>query len=303
MQVFKGIEEVKGLKVDTVAWGSFDGVHRGHWEILMRTRNTNSHLLVTFEPHPRMILSNDTVCCLSTLDEKTRYIRNFGIKNLLVIPFNLTFAQFGPEDFIDYLTNYIQMKEIIVGENHRFGKGKKGSPETLANIGAEKNIKVTTISLLKSNDTLISSSRIRENIKLGTVSIANRLLGRRYSIKGKVLEGQGRGKDMGRPTANLDIPEKKCVPMDGVYVGRARLGKIKYDCLISIGERPTFNDKRAFEVHILNLNRDIKGRLLEVYFVQFLRRRIKFENANELKKAIDRDEKIARQILKNRFIL
>jgi len=308
MQVFTDIKQTKRLSVNTITWGSFDGVHRGHWKILAAMRSKGSHLVITFEPHPQTVFSRGSFCYLSTLGEKIRLIKDFNIENLLILPFSMTLAQFGPEEFIDYIFHYIRAKEVIVGENHRFGQGQKGSPKTLIAIGNRRGINVTILPLTTIDDIKISSSRIRKNIKLGTVCIANRLLGRRYSVKARIIKGKGRGKEIGRPTANLDIPEKKCIPMDGVYVGRARLGKKKYDCLISIGQRPTFkdnsiDDKSLFEIHILDFNQEITGRLLEVYFVHFLRRHILFNNITELKKAIDKDEKIARKTLNNRFVL
>ncbi|OYD15090.1 riboflavin biosynthesis protein RibF [candidate division WOR-3 bacterium JGI_Cruoil_03_44_89] len=308
MQVFTNIQETKGLCVNAITWASFDGVHRGHWKILAAMRNRGSHLIITFEPHPQVVLSRRPFCCLCTLDKKIKLMRDLNMENLLILPFNMTLAQFGPEDFIDYILSYIKAKEVIVGANHRFGQGQKGSPKTLATIGEKRGIKLTVLPLTTIDGARISSSRIRKNIKLGTVCIANRLLGRRYSVKGRVIKGSGRGKEIGRPTANLDIPKQKCIPMDGVYVGRVRLGKKKYDCLISIGQRPTFKDESAgansvFEVHILDFNREITGRLVEVYFVHFLRRHIMFNSIDKLQKAIDKDEKIARRTLKDRFIL
>ncbi len=308
MQVFNDIREVKDVYVNAITWGSFDGIHRGHWKILAALRKRGSHLIITFEPHPQMVFSPRSFCCLSTLNEKIKLMRDLNLENLLILPFSMTLARLGPKEFINYIFSYINTKEIIVGANHRFGQGQKGSPKTLANICERKGIDVTVLPITMIDNAKISSSRIRKNIKLGTVCIANRLLGRRYSIKAKIIKGKGRGRKIGRPTANLEIPREKCIPMNGVYVGRAKLGKKKYDCLISIGQRPTFkerstNDNNVFEVHILDFNQDITGRLLEVYFVHFLRGHIKFNSIAELKKAIDKDEKIARRTLKDRFIL
>jgi riboflavin kinase/FMN adenylyltransferase len=308
MQVFTSIGEAKGLSVNSITWGSFDGVHRGHWKILAAMRNRGSHLVIRFEPHPQMVFLNRSFCCLCTLDEKTKLLRDLNVENLLLLPFSMTLAQFGPKEFINYILSYINTKEVIVGANHRFGQGQKGTPRTLITICKKRGINVTVLPLTTIDGAKISSSRIRKNIKLGTVCIANRLLGRRYSVKGRVIKGSGIGKEIDRPTANLDIPREKCIPLDGVYVGRARLGKKKYDCLISIGQRPTFKDKgvkdnKPFEVHILDFDQEITGRLLEVYFVHFLRRHIMFNSIAKLKEAIDKDEKIARRALKDRFIL
>lgn len=303
MQVFNNIEELKGLRVNTITWGSFDGIHRGHWEILFAMRRRGSHLVVVFEPSPKKLFSQKPFYCLTLQDEKVKLMRTFGVDNLLVLPFTPTLARLGPDEFIDHILRDIKAEEIIVGENHTFGQGQKGSARSLASIVKKMGIKTTVLPLLKREGMNISSSRIRKSIYLGTISTANRLLGRRYSIKEKVVEGKGRGRKIGRPTANLNIPDGKVIPMDGVYIGRARFGKKKYDSLISLGAKPTFNNDRTFEVHILDTNQQITGRLLEVYFVQFIRRHIPFKNLTELKTAIDRDEKIARKLLKNRYIL
>lgn len=306
MKVFNSMDEINGLSVNALTWGSFDGVHRGHWKIITTMRKRGSNLLITFNPHPKRILEDGSFRCLSSIDEKIKLLKALRVDNLLILPFNLMLAQLGPEDFAGYILNHIKTKEIIVGKNHRFGQGRKGSPRTLEGICNQRKINLTTVSLTTIDGAKISSSRIRKNIRLGTVCIANRLLGRRYSIRGKVIEGLGRGRKIGRPTANLIVPDEKCIPMNGVYVGRTRLGKKKYDCLISLGPRPTFRDSQeedAFEVHILDFDQDIFGRILEVYFVHFLRRHIPFGNTRQLKRAIDKDEKVARKAFKGRFIL
>ncbi|MCK4596191.1 bifunctional riboflavin kinase/FAD synthetase [candidate division WOR-3 bacterium] len=306
MQIFNSIEEIKGLSVKALTWGSFDGVHRGHWKIITAMRSRGSNLLITFRPHPKKVLERCLFHSLSTDDEKMKLLRDLNVENLLILPFSMTLAQFGPEVFVKYILKHIKIQEIIVGENHRFGQGQKGSIKTLATICKKRTITMSALPLTTIDGTKISSSRIRKDIKLGTVCIANRLLGRRYSIKGRVIKGNGRGRKIGRPTANLEVPDEKCIPMNGVYVGRVRLGKKKYDCLISLGPRPTFKEyqyQNAFEVHLLDFDQDILGRQLEVYFVHFLRRHIRFSNTRQLKKAINKDEKIARSALKDRFIL
>ncbi len=305
MKIFYNISDTKNkIKNPVVTIGNFDGVHKGHQHIFKmikeKAREINGETVVmTFDPHPIKVLSGeDKIFLLTPTKKKLKLIEKFGIDNVLLIKFTKEFANLEPEEFIKILTEYIGVKELYVGFNYFFGKNKKGNVDLLKKFGEIYNFNVNIIKPYVIDGVTVSSTLCRKYIAEGKVKEVLKYLGRYYLIEGKVVKGDGRGKKLGIPTANIKS-EQEVYPKDGVYAVKvAYSGKI-YDGACSIGFNPTFDSERlTVEIHIINFNKDIYGDILKVVFVERIRGMIKFNNVDELKNTILKDIEKAKEILK-----
>jgi riboflavin kinase/FMN adenylyltransferase len=284
--------------------GSFDGIHRGHQALLKpliagaRAAGAAS-VLVTFEPHPRCLIDPDHCPpLLTTLEEKTWLLDQLGLDHVVVIPFTPRIAALSAATFMERLLRGIELRRIVVGENHRFGHGRRGDPALLRRLGARHGFTVEIAPTMLRGGELISSSRIRRLVLLGQVRAAAQLLGRDYVIRSTVEHGAKRGRQLGFPTANLLIARNKLLPANGIYAARADLEDVTYAGALSVGFRPTFGGSTVtVEVFILDFDADIYGRLLTVWFVQRLRGERRFATVPALQKQMARDVERARRIL------
>jgi riboflavin kinase/FMN adenylyltransferase len=284
--------------------GSFDGIHRGHQALLKpliagaRAAGAAS-VLVTFEPHPRCLIDPDHCPpLLTTLEEKTWLLDQLGLDHVVVIPFTPQIAALSAATFMERLLRGIELRRIVVGENHRFGHGRRGDPALLRRLGARHGFTVEIAPTMLRGGELISSSRIRRLVLLGQVRAAAQLLGRDYVIRSTVEHGAKRGRQLGFPTANLLIAPNKLLPANGIYAARADLEDVTYAGALSVGFRPTFGGSTVtVEVFILDFDADIYGRLLTVWFVQRLRGERRFATVPALQKQMARDVERARRIL------
>ncbi len=284
--------------------GTFDGIHRGHQALLKpliagaRAAGAAS-VLVTFEPHPRCVLDPDH--CppnLTTLDEKTRLLDQLGLDHLVVIPFTPQVAALSPAAFMQRLVRGIELRHIVIGQNHRFGHGRRGDPAFLRRFGARHGFTVDVAPTLLRGRAPISSSRIRRLVLLGQVRAAAQLLGRDYFIRSTVEHGAKRGRQLGFPTANLRIGPNKLLPANGIYAARVDLEDVTHAGALSVGLRPTFGGTTVtVEVFILDFDADIYDRLLTVWFVQRLRGEKRFASVPALQQQMTRDVESARRIL------
>lgn len=287
--------------------GNFDGVHRGHQHLLhqvtsLAERKGATSLVVTFEPHPIAVLRPEQAPPrITTPQAKIDALKGQGIDEILVIPFDREFASLSPGEFLRFLADGTCPVDILVGDGFRFGKLRAGDFGTLREFASARNLGAHSVSPLVDDEGVISSSRIRKALVDGEVEVAAGLLGRRYRLAGTVEHGMARGRDLGYPTANLQISETLCLPRDGIYVGYAHLDERSNgprQAMIYIGASPTFGDrKRLVEVNILDYRGDLYSQDLEIEFVAFVRGDRTFENAELLMEQMAKDETTSRLLL------
>ncbi len=302
--------------------GTFDGVHLGHKQIIAQLkaeaeRINGETVIITFHPHPRKIVSSvpGDIKLLNTLNEKINLLAAAGIDHLVVVPFDHHFSNQPAEAYIhDFLYRYFKPHTIIIGYDHRFGKGREGDYQLLESYGARLGFEVKEIPEQLQNEVGISSTRIRSSIANSQIETANAFLGYPYFFEGLVIEGNKLGRTIGYPTANLHITsEEKLVPGDGVYAVQVRVkekevknqkskaesGGAIFNGMMNIGVRPTIDGrKRVIEVNIFDFDADIYGQNLQVHVLHYLRGEIKFNGLEELKAQLQEDKKAAEHILR-----
>jgi riboflavin kinase/FMN adenylyltransferase len=287
-----------------VALGVFDGVHLGHRAILdaavSRAREAATRSVAcTFDPHPREVLHPGRApFVITTLDERLALIGETGIEAAVVLRFTPELAAMEPEAFVtDVLLGRLHAREVVVGVSHRFGKGAKGDAGMLQALGRELGFSAHIVEPLSIGGVLVSSTAVRGALEQGDVAGATRLLGRPYTVVGQVVQGDGRGRTIGFPTANLALERPLLVPA-GVYACRASLGGAEHPAVTNIGVRPTFGrNALAVEVHILDFSGDLYGLRMALEFRDRLRDEQRFESVDALKAQIARDVASARQRL------
>jgi len=284
--------------------GTFDGIHRGHLALLkpliaQAKRVGAASVLVTFEPHPRCVLDPDH--CppnLTTLDEKAWLLEQLGLDHLVVIPFTPQLAALSAAAFMQRLLRGMQLRRLVIGQDHRFGHGRRGDPSFLRRFGARHGFTVEVIPTLARGRAPISSSRIRRLVLLGQMRAAAQLLGRDYFFRSTVEHGAQRGRQLGFPTANLRIAPNKLIPATAVYAARVDLDGQTHDGALSVGFRPTFGGNTlTVEVFLLDFDGDLYDRLLTVSFVQRLRAEKRFATVPALQQQMAKDVENARRIL------
>lgn len=300
MNVFRNIDEITKDKKTVLTVGTFDGVHLGHQKIIneviyQSVENGCRNLVITFEPHPQIVLSkNDSIKILTTLEQKLKYLKYLSVQNVFVINFTREFSQVDFRTFVEnYLVNKIGVHTIVVGSDHHFGKGREGNPEILMSLGNTLNFNVIEVGPLVMDNQKISSTRIRKALMNGNIDLANKMLGKKYEICGKVIKGSQRGASIGFPTANIEIENKdKLIPPRGVYFVEIDVAKKNYYGMMNIGYRPTFNNTTdlILEVHIFYFNGDIYNQPITVRFIDRLRDEQKFDSIEELKNQLQKDK-------------
>lgn len=287
-----------------ITLGNFDGIHLGHQElvrmVMKRAQEIRGQsMVVTFRPHPLKVLAPEKCPPLiSIYEEKIELFRKLGIDVLVKIPFSLHFAEMSPRDFVrKILCDLLGLKEIFVGYNYRFGRGREGTTQTLRAMGEEFNFRVNEVKQIALKSEVISSTRIRQLLTAGEVEHAAELLGRPYAITGIVIRGDSRGKTLGFPTANI-ASKHAIVPANGVYAVKLSARDTCYSGVVNIGVRPTFETKSlAIEVHVFDFNEDLYGEEVTIYFIRKIREERKFETSEALIGQISRDIRAAREIL------
>ena len=305
MQIITDIRKFKNIKPPIITLGKFDGVHKGHQKVLRAVKDRAAKLkfpsvVYTFEPHPlKIVTPHKSPLLLTTLKEKIELIKASGIDYLILARFTKEFAAQHPREFVsDILVKQLAVKEVLVGHDYAFGKGKKGTIEYLKKLGQEFGFKVYIIPAYKKRGFIVSSSKIREYIQNGKMKEAARFLGRPYTISGKVIKGRNIGKHLGFPTANIEI-HNELIPKDGIYAVLALLGNKIYKGAVNIGIAPTFHtNKRAVEAHIINFKQNIYGKKLKIEFIQRLRGEKTFKSVEGLASQITRDVEKVKKILK-----
>jgi riboflavin kinase / FMN adenylyltransferase len=286
--------------------GTFDGVHRGHWAVLQEIRRRalasgRRSVLVTFHPHPLMIVRpDDAPPLLTTPAEKKEILAESGLDYAVFVSFNHVLAAYSPRRFVEeILLGRLGVEELVIGYDHGFGRGRSGDVDTLVKIGQELAIAVDVVSPVMSGDVPVSSSRIRRALLARDVEGARGGLGRPYSIRGLVIRGDGRGRSLGFPTANLWVPVNgKLIPPPGVYAVRAGVRRGSHGGAIHIGPRPTFTGSRpTIELHLLDFEGDLYGEEVRVEFIRFLREVQPFASASALVDQLRSDVEATRAAL------
>jgi riboflavin kinase/FMN adenylyltransferase len=307
MEILRSIPELANLRGPIfLAIGVFDGVHRGHQAVIstsaQHARAANgTPVVVTFDPHPMKVLRPEKAPHLLTATQhKIKLIRTLGVQHLLVIKFNKSFAATAPEDFVQQLVTHSKpLREICVGHEWSFGKGRRGNLALLRKLGAQFDFGVVGIpAVTLGNGELVSSTAIRHAIEAGDLAKAAEMLGRDYTILGTVVRGENLGKKIGFPTANLSAHSEQ-FPPNGVYFAQATLNGIDYPGVVNLGYRPTVSSdkaERVLEIYLLDFDHDIYGRDIEVRFVQYLRPEQKFANLDALVGQIELDVQQARKL-------
>ncbi len=307
MEIIKGLEALNKSYPNTVLTiGNFDGVHLGHQKIFSKVVERaneikGTSMVMTFEPHPVKVLSPEKdIKLLTPFEEKAKLIESTGIDVLLCIKFDKKFANLLPDEFIkDILVNKINAKEIIVGSNYTFGKGKKGNVDILRRRSKKFGFNIRVVRYAKVKGIIVSSSNVRNLLIRGDVNGVSNLLGRAYSIEGTVIRGKGRGKKLlNIPTANITTPVE-ISPKEGVYAVRVGLNDHIYDGVANIGKNPTFgNSATSYEVHLFNFSDNILGKKMRIYFIDRIRNERLFPDIPSLEKQIRSDIERAKEILK-----
>lgn len=292
MQIFSQLLSLTQL-IGTIALtiGNFDGVHLGHQLILETLNSVADHtIVITYNNHPREILGQQTIPLIYTNEHKMRLLEQYGVDIVFSLDFTKEFSQQSAEEFLSSLKQLIPFNFIILGDDARIGKKQSGTPEAIDIVAKTLNFNYQYITRLRHNDNIISSTTIRQLISEGNIDQASSLLGRRYSIQGNVIHGAHRGKELGFPTANIDV-SKLCLPPLGVYEVTLIDGDQQYHAIANLGRAPTiYNDKAAcLEVHIPNTNVDLYDHNVEVVFHRFIRPEKRFSSLEELKQQINLD--------------
>ncbi len=289
-----------------VTVGTFDGVHRGHWQVLQETRSRAEQdgrrsVLLTFHPHPLRILRPEVAPALLTTPlEKEEILAESGLEYAVFLPFSRTLAQFSPERFVrDVLVDRLHLRRLVIGYDHGFGKGRSGDVETLRDIGRRLGFEVHVVPAVQLDGEPVSSSRIRHALQEGDVVAAAAGLGRPYAFRGTVVRGLGRGRHLGFATANIEAPSPdKLLPREGVYVVRARVRGQMHDGVLHLGPRPVFQDAPpSIEVHLFDFDDQLYGEDMRVEFCQRLRDIHAFATVDALVAAIRADCDAARALL------
>lgn len=285
--------------------GVFDGVHRGHQEII-RQLTAGAHqsgapaVLLTFSPHPAKVLAGREIPCLTTPEERAEILFSLGVDNVITMQFTRELADRTAEDFMAELKTRLGLRKLLIGYDFALGRGRAGDFRRLSEIGRELDYDVQAVEAVRLSDDVISSTLIRQTIASGTVALAAAKLGRYYSVQGPVIPGDGRGRAIGIHTANVDTPTEKALPANGVYATWAWVEGQKHPSVTNVGLRPTFTGGEALprmEAHLLNYSGDLYGKTLKLEFVERLRGEQKFPSVEALVAQIRLDSEQARRIL------
>jgi riboflavin kinase / FMN adenylyltransferase len=308
MQVHNNIHELPLFTHAVITTGTFDGVHRGHQQIIAQLQAEaaaagGETVIITFHPHPRMVVASakKPLSLLNTLAEKTSLLGHYGIDHLVVIPFTSEFADMEAEAYIrEFLVARFHPHTIVTGYDHKFGHNRQGNYHLLEDFAGEYGYTVKEIPARVLEHSAVSSTRIRELLLQGDCTGANDLLGYHYFFSGKVVKGNQLGRTIGYPTANLVVQdENKLVPASGVYAVDLKISGYAdtiFRGMMNIGTRPTVDGTiEVTEVNIFDFDREIYGETLTVYLRKHLRNEVKFDGLEALKQQLGRDKEAAMQ--------
>ena len=303
MKIYHNINEFNGCQKAVVTTGTFDGVHIGHQKILsnlstIAKKIEGETVLLTFHPHPRMVLQPDDndLKLIDTIDERIDLLEKQGVDHLIIHPFSKEFSRLTSVEFVrDILVNQLETKKLVIGYNHHFGRNREGSFEHLLEYGPLYGFKVEEIAAQDVKDINVSSTKIRNAILEGEMEIARQYLGHHFSLSGTVTKGNQIGREIGFPTANISIEKHKILPLVGVYAVNVIYNGAEHKGMLNIGVRPTIHNSNTLtaEVNIFDFNQEIYGEKIVLSVKKRLRNEQKFENVDLLKSQLNEDKIMA----------
>ena len=303
MKTIHGIENFPADEASIVTIGTFDGVHLGHQQILKQLIDTSrksklKSVLLTFFPHPRMVLQPDiSMRLIQTIQEREKALQKTGLDYLVIHPFSTEFSRLSADDYVkQILVEQLNVRKVVVGYDHRFGRNRTASLEDMYHYADIHEFEVIEINAEKIESTAVSSTKIRKAIDEGNIELANTYLGHSFTIEGMVIDGDKRGRELSYPTANIDLQNQhKIVPKQGVYLVKSKLkGRVVYG-MMNIGTKPTFDTTMpSIEVHFLDWNGDLYGQAVQVELLKWVREERKFSSVEELQTQIQADEQHCR---------
>ncbi|MBT5290198.1 MAG: bifunctional riboflavin kinase/FAD synthetase [Flavobacterium sp.] len=308
MKIIRSITAFNSSEKTIVTIGTFDGIHIGHQKILKDLIKTakkegKKSVLLTFFPHPRMVLQKDNkILLLNTIEEKSGLLEKMGLDYLIIHPFSKEFSRLTALDFVrDILVNKLNTSRLIIGYDHHFGKNREGNIHQLKEYSLLYDFKVEEIPAQDIDDVSVSSTKIRTALKEGNLKTANNYLGYHYMLNGTVVSGKKLGGTIGFPTANLEIKEPyKLIPKTGVYIIKTHINTVLYTGIMNIGFNPTVLGKhQTIEAHLFDFNEDLYGKEIMIEFIYFLREEHKFESVKELVVQLNIDKENAISYLSN----
>ena len=306
----KKIESFKSNSGTVVTIGTFDGVHIGHQKIIKRLVDTGKkhHLesvILTFFPHPRMVLQKDSnIKLINTIEERSKIMEDLGLDCLLIKKFTHAFSRLSAEDFVkQILVDKLRAKKVIIGYDHRFGRNRNADIEDLKLFGERYGFEVEEISAQDINDVSVSSTKIRKALNEGNITKANAYLGYNFMITGEVVKGKGLGNQLGFPTANISIKETyKLIPKQGSYVVSSLIDNNLVYGMMNIGMNPTVDGtSESIEVHFFDFNKDIYNKKIQINLLHRLRDEAKFESVESLKEQLLKDKETSLKYIKSHF--
>lgn len=300
MKIFTNLSNFKSTNKTFVTIGTFDGVHIGHQKVIKKLiksakKNKATAVLLTFFPHPRMVLQKDLeIKLINTINERKKLLDSLGLDILIIQEFSMEFAKLSALDFVrNILVNSLNISKLVIGYDHHFGKNREGNFEQLKEYGYTYNFKVNKISQKEISDITVSSTKIRNAIENGEIEKANSYLGYNFMLTGSVVEGKNLGEKIGFPTANLHIVEAyKLIPKTGAYIVKSNIDGKQVFGMMNIGFRPTVSGKnQTIEVHFFNFDTQIYGKTIQIDILKFLREEQKFDSVEALKNQLAKDKK------------
>lgn len=306
MVIAQSISKYDKKHPTVITIGTFDGVHIGHRKILDRViKNAQKSALkstvLTFFPHPRMILQKDSdIKLLNTIGEKTKILEELGLDQLIIHPFTKEFSRLSATEFVrDILVNSLKTKKIIIGYDHRFGRNRNANINDLIAFGSTLDFEVEEIPAQEIDDVSVSSTKIRKALEEGDIRTANTYLGYPYMLTGTITRGKGLGKQLNFPTANLQIQESyKLVPKNGVYVVQGKIQGNTVAGMMNIGFNPTVSGtSKSIEIHFFNFDGDLYGQALQIDILERLRDEHKFDSVEDLKKQLQKDKETSLSLI------
>lgn len=308
MKIIQSITGFNSFEKTIVTIGTFDGIHIGHQKILnnlIRTakKERKKSVLLTFFPHPRMILQKElSVLLLNTIDEKSSLLKSMGLDYLIIHPFSKDFSRLSALDFVrDILVNKLNTSKLVIGYDHHFGKNREGNIDQLREYSLLYDFEVEEIPSQDINDVSVSSTKIRNALKEGSLKTANNFLGYHYMLNGTVVNGKKLGGKIGFPTANIAIQEDyKLIPKTGVYIIKTVIHNNLFYGMMNIGFNPTVEGRhQTIEAHLFNFNDTLYGKKIAVELLYFLRDEKKFDSVDDLIVQLSLDKKSAISFIKN----
>lgn len=304
MQHYTSLEETS-LQNAWLTIGVFDGVHRGHRAIIEKlVRKAHEAdapaVVLTFHPHPASVLTGKEIHCLTTPDERADLLAALGVDVVITERFTPALSTATAHEYMSTLKRTLGLSRLLIGYDFALGKGREGNAARLTEIGSELGYSVEVVPAVSDESGVISSTEIRKLVSTGNIAEAANLLGHRYQVGGEVIHGAGRGKKINFPTANIDYPDQKVIPANGIYACWATLGEERFMGATNVGFNPTFSPERkvaSVEAYLLDFDRDIYGEHLKLEFVARLRDELKFDSVEALVEQMHRDVKQTREIL------